>query len=212
MKKVNGWMIALSIMTIVNIVCCLVYHCQTIRNIFTSDWIWTMIGSVATSVSVISAYIIYRKSTNIDIKQKTYEAMYKLKDDVYEIERRIGELGSAGIDRLVENRKKGLNLETKKTSFFSIQIKKRDVYIASNKQSSDYKNWEDITKYLTKLEHFATCVNDKIFDIETVRKMSGDYLIRQNTILQPIILHKISENKGGDTYKQFRKMVKKLDK
>lgn len=156
-------------------------------KIICKDWFWTAIGAVFTAFSAITALITYKNDVKIKSKQKTYEAVYQLKKDVYYIERKVGRLKVEEVDNLVKKKKQ------------------------TNRKCCKWDDWECITKYLTKLEHFATCVNDGIFDFTTVKRMSGDYLIRQKKLLEPIINYKIRENKGMSTYKELLKMIDKLE-
>lgn len=68
-------------------------------------------------------------------------------------------------------------------------------------------------KYLNELEYFATGVNEKIYDINIVRKMSGSRLIRQydNWIADFI---QVRRNQFGNnkTYCEYEKMIEKLKK
>ena len=164
-------------------------YSSTFRNIITSEWSWTALGSLATSISVIVAVKIYRNQDKREAQQKTYEAICELKENVYETERMIGRLKPKDIERL---------------------IKSRTSSVENKSMRKMCCKWEKITKYLTKLEHFSTCVNSGIFDINTVKKMSGDYLIKQYNILKPIIEYKEMENAGRDTYLQFYNMIQKL--
>ena len=186
--QIRLWlMLIFSVLVIILLVLACIF-CPCISCLICSSWSWTAIGAVSTAFSAITALITYRNKVKIESKQKTYDAIYKFKDDVYCIERMIGRLNVKEVNDLVNEKEK--------------QIKGSGV--KSNK-------WECITKYLTKLEHFATCFNDGIFDYSTVKRMSGDYLIRQMKLLEPVINYKIRENKGMDTYKELLKMKAKLE-
>lgn len=68
-------------------------------------------------------------------------------------------------------------------------------------------------KYLNELEYFSTGVNEKIYDIKIVKKMSGSRLIKQyeNWIADFI---QVRRNQFGNdrAYLEYEKMLNKLKK
>lgn len=77
--------------------------------------------------------------------------------------------------------------------------------IDEHKHNSNDK-WNEIKLYLTSIERIATCVNNGVFDYNTIYNMSGPYLIHMYEKLQPIILYKRnSENRK--VYEEFEKLV-----
>lgn len=68
-------------------------------------------------------------------------------------------------------------------------------------------------KYLNELEYFATGVNNKIYDIKIVKKMSGSRLIRQyNDWIADFIQLRRSRFGNEKTYNEYEQMIKKLKK
>lgn len=189
-KQVWFWLMMIFIALLVLLFIFLAAFFPYICKIICKDWFWTAIGAIATAVSVIIALITYQNDVKIKSKQKTYDAVYQLKKDVYCIERMVGKLSGKDIDDIIHEK----SAACKNTK-------------SCNKRRCNEQKWECITKYLTNLEHFSTCVNNGIFDAETVKNMSGDYLIKQINILKPIIEYKARENKGLDTYKQLKEMI-----
>lgn len=66
-------------------------------------------------------------------------------------------------------------------------------------------------KYLNELEYFATGVNEKIYDIKIVKKMSGSRLIKQydNWAVDFIQVRK-SQFENNNAYLEYEKMIKRL--
>ena len=231
-KQIWFWlMLIFFALIIISIVLACAFSSGMCCAILFSQGLWAAIGAVSTAVGVVVALVTYRSKVRIEAKQKTYEAIYRLKDDVYDIEREIGRLTPEDVDKIVENQKRSEEkTRGKEESVHSESV----AYMArirlckkvnssktvcnqiveqsqANEMSDQPDRWERITKYLTKLEHFSTCVNQGIFDIDTVKKMSGDYLIRQKKILDPIIEYKARANDGRDTYTQFKKMIETIE-
>lgn len=71
-------------------------------------------------------------------------------------------------------------------------------------------------KYLNELEYFATGVNEKIYDINIVKKMSGSRLIRQydNWIAEFIQVRRsqFGNNRAYCEYEKMIKTIKRKDK
>lgn len=67
--------------------------------------------------------------------------------------------------------------------------------------------------YLNELEYFATGVNENIYDIRIVKKISGGRLIKQyeNWIADFIQIRR-SKFGNSKTYCEYEKMIKKLKK
>lgn len=96
-----------------------------------------------------------------------------------------------------------------KSSNYELEIK-IDGYNINNvidehKDNSNDK-WNEIKLYLTSIERIATCVNNGVFDYNTIYNMSGPYLIHMYEKLLPIILYKrVSENRK--VYEEFEKLI-----
>ena len=82
--------------------------------------------------------------------------------------------------------------------------------------------WEQITKGLALLEHFAVGVNTKVYDANTLNSMAGNYIIELYGKLLPIIEEKQKDsddkhnedkqNNNKHNYEELGKMKKKVDK
>lgn len=74
-------------------------------------------------------------------------------------------------------------------------------------------NWEDITKYLVKLEHFSVGVNTGIYSLDVLDRLGGAYFIRVYNSLELVIeQHKKNDTSKGEHYNEFRKTKEKLEK
>ena len=73
------------------------------------------------------------------------------------------------------------------------------------------KEWEQLTVYLARIEHFAVGVNSRVYDIGILRRMGKTYLKTQWNKLLPIIEQKRRENNTTVIYSEFERMIKSLD-
>lgn len=76
--------------------------------------------------------------------------------------------------------------------------------------SLEQPKWDEITKGLALIEHFAVGVNAKVYDAETLNSMAGNFMIRLYNTLFPIIEQKQKSPDGKNNYKQFEQMMKEL--
>ena len=81
--------------------------------------------------------------------------------------------------------------------------------IAKNPRSPEYK---ELSKLLARCEHFAVGVNQEIYDLETVRRLAGEYLIVIYGNLEPLIQKKREILKNEARYKEFEQLVNSLKK
>ncbi len=66
-------------------------------------------------------------------------------------------------------------------------------------------------QYLNELEFFATGINEKIYDIRIVNKMSGGRLISQYDNWASDFIEDRKENYGNEkTYSEYQKMIHNL--
>lgn len=66
-------------------------------------------------------------------------------------------------------------------------------------------------KYLNELEFFATGINNKIYDIRTVEKMSGSRLIKQyDGWAASFIAARKEHYRNDNAYSEYEKMIKQL--
>ena len=148
---------------------------------------WVAISAVITFISVIEAVITYKHSEEIRKKQATYNAYNEFKNKVFDLENKIS---SYDFDEILR-RREALDKKTSKTSF---------------------SEWNEIKDYLSQLERIATCVNNKIFDVETIYNMGGPFLITKYNELNHIITYKRKQEKRNGVYIEFENMVKSLNK
>lgn len=74
---------------------------------------------------------------------------------------------------------------------------------------------EESSEYIKALEFFATGVNQEIYDIKIVRKMSGNRLVKQyNENLKNLIEKKRHKKDGkkkdSEAYIEYEKMIQNL--
>ena len=163
-------------------------------KIFFSEVFWTAMGSIVTMLSVILAVVTYVKSREDKMKQSTYDAYDKFKNEAFELENKIYLFDLTKI------------LESKRT----IDSKLNAENLLSKEKKTHMEQWNEIKEYLTKVERIATCVNNGIFDARTIYNMGGPYMIKTYNKLIPIILYKRKSEGTDGVYEEFEKMVKKL--
>lgn len=81
------------------------------------------------------------------------------------------------------------------------------------KRSNGTENpkWDAVTKGLALIEHFAVGINTKVYDVETLNAMAGNFMIKLYETLLPIIKEKRSSPDGQNNYKEFKQMMEKLE-
>ncbi len=81
-----------------------------------------------------------------------------------------------------------------------------------------YPSMEEISDgdkldYIKELEFFATGINQKIYDLEIVSKMSGSRLISQYDIaLKKLVKQRRKEKENSTAYIEYEQMIKQLRK
>ena len=79
--------------------------------------------------------------------------------------------------------------------------------------SMDEISYDDRLDYIKELEFFAIGINQKIYDLEIVNKMSGSRLISQYDIaLEEIVKQKRKGKEESTAYIEYEQMIKQLRK
>lgn len=101
----------------------------------------------------------------------------------------------------------GLNQERKINTLNSLSEIRRNYF------NTKKLNTEEKLHYINELEYFSTGVNQKIYDVKIVKKMSGSRLIRQYENWSADFIEKRREDSGNNNaYYEYEKMIKKLKK
>ena len=87
--------------------------------------------------------------------------------------------------------------------------KKQITGISCNPKALEYK---EISALLARCEHFAVGVNEKVYDIKTLRRLAKPYFIGVYDKLTPMIEKKRAINKSEIHYIELETMVEKLKK
>lgn len=75
------------------------------------------------------------------------------------------------------------------------------------------ENWEKITEYLAKIEHFSVGINTRIYSLRILNRAGGSYFIRLHDILSLVIEEKRTINASkGSHYDEFDRTVHSLMK
>lgn len=101
----------------------------------------------------------------------------------------------------------GLNRERRTDTLKSLSEIRRQYF---NTKTLDDK---EKLKYLNELEYFATGINEKIYDIRIVKKMSGSRLIKQyDNWAADFIQVRKSQFGNNRAYLEYENMIKRLKK
>lgn len=79
--------------------------------------------------------------------------------------------------------------------------------IADDVHSADYK---EISGLLARCAHFAVGVNTGIYDLKTVRRLAGRYIIALYDKMEPMIEKKRKLNTSERHYQEFETLVNKM--
>ena len=87
--------------------------------------------------------------------------------------------------------------------------KKQIESVSSDPRGEEYKT---VSRYLYRIEHFSVGVYDKIYDMETLKKLVGTSLIYIYRKLEPVIQKKRQLNDEGDgiLYSSFEQLANDL--
>lgn len=81
--------------------------------------------------------------------------------------------------------------------------------ITENSRTDEYK---EVSVLLARWEHFCVGVNSDIYDIKTVKRLAGKYLIGLYKKVSPLIEKKRKINTTDKHYDEIEKMIEKIDK
>lgn len=89
------------------------------------------------------------------------------------------------------------------------QYKKDDITeIAKNNHDPRYK---ELSSLLARCEHFSVGVNQKIYDLETVRRLGGEHIVRIYSDFLPLINAKRKYKNNQERYREFEALAKALN-
>ena len=149
---------------------------------------WTLVSNLIALVSVIVAVRTYVHSEKTRKRQATFDAYNEFKNEVFDLE---NEILSYDIDKIVCAKRKAARGQA--------------TPIVNNK-------WERIKNSLAKTERIATCVNNGIFDAQTIYNMGGPFMIEMFERLYPVIKYKRNKDSRNGIYEEFERMVDNLKK
>ena len=155
---------------------------------------WVALASICSLVSVIVVATTYCRDTQTKRRQATYDAYNQFKKDAFDQENEICDYDEDTLANILKSKKE------------ADRGKKR------SKENQSPNEWKKIKKYLANVERIATCVNNGIFDAETIYNMGGPFMIKMYKKLSPIIMYKREQEKSNGVYEEFEKMVRQLEK
>ena len=79
--------------------------------------------------------------------------------------------------------------------------------ISKNNHDPRYK---ELSSLLARCEHFSVGVNQKIYDLETVRRLGGEHIVRIYTDFLPLINTKRKYKNNLERYREFETLAIKL--
>ena len=107
--------------------------------------------------------------------------------------------------------------ELEETVFSQEDYKKLAIYAGvenaiSGKLEADKTQWNKATLMLSRIEHFAVGVNAGIYDIKTLNRMAGGFMIGEFKRWKPIINTKRQQTPNTKHYDEFEMLCKELEK
>ena len=75
---------------------------------------------------------------------------------------------------------------------------------------SDQNEWNAATLALSRMEHFAVGVNCGIYDIHTLNRMAGGFLIDEYARWDPVIVTKRRRDPHQKHYDEFERLCQRL--
>lgn len=107
--------------------------------------------------------------------------------------------------------------ELEETVFASEGYKKLPIRAGTNfalaqSDETDISVWNEATIALSKLEHFAVGINTKIYDINTLNRLAGGFIINEYSRWLPIINTKRINSPEVKHYDEFERMANSLKK
>lgn len=174
------------------------------KKIYKQTWFWLMVIAIIMFVR----FIIYI-SQNFDLDEKFWIGVESVATLISVVIAAYSIISSENI------RKKQATYDAynkfKNNSYKQeLELEKYSVEdVLQEHENNDNEKWDIIKEYLTEVERIATCVNNGVFECETIYNMGGPYLISQYEKLNPIIIQKRNCS-GRKVYDEFENMIIKL--
>jgi len=99
-----------------------------------------------------------------------------------------------------------------KKHYKKLVIRAGEEYALSGKPENDQEKWNEATLALSRIEHFAVGVNSKIYDLKTLNRMAGSFLLEEFSRWKPIIDTKRIQAPNSKHYDEFETMCISLKK
>ena len=99
-----------------------------------------------------------------------------------------------------------------KKHYKSLATMTGEEYALLDKANNDKEGWNEATLALSRIEHFAVSVNSKIYDLKTLNRMAGGFLLGEFKRWKPIIEAKRSQSPGTKHYDEFEALCDSLEK
>lgn len=97
-----------------------------------------------------------------------------------------------------------------KDSYKKLPLKAGLEYVNSGILPADMIKWNEATILLSRIEHFAVGVNSKIYDLDTLNRMAGAFMIGEYRRWKPIIETKRISSPEQNHYVEFEKLYNSL--
>jgi hypothetical protein len=179
-KQMWLWLMLISLALIVLFLIEIIKICPNPNIIcaFENQAFWDAIGAVGTIFAFVYAIYTYKQNVKWKRKENTLQAFNALQEQVFD------------------------------TQTLNLTLDESDALVQRQSQAhADAENWVKITECLCRIEHFAVGINTGIYDLETINRMAGNFLIEKYDSLKPIIVYKKDVAHKGQNYMEFLKMV-----
>lgn len=99
-----------------------------------------------------------------------------------------------------------------KSTYKTLVVRDGTKFALNQKCEDDVSAWNEATLALSQIEHFAVGVNSGVYDLETLNRMAGSFIIKEYQRWCPIINTKRKQDPEHKHYDEFETMYKKIQK
>ena len=97
-----------------------------------------------------------------------------------------------------------------KKTYKNIVVRQGTNYALNTNAAEDISAWNEATLALSQIEHFSVGVNSKVYDLNTLNRMAGSFIIKEYLRWKPIIETKRNQYPKDKHYDEFEKLYIEL--
>ena len=99
-----------------------------------------------------------------------------------------------------------------KKAYKNIVVRQGTDYALNPNFADDVATWNEATLALSQIEHFAVGVNSGVYDLDTLNRMAGSFIIKEYSRWKPIIETKRKQSPQHKHYDEFESLCIELEK